>query len=111
MFYFWLCTSLAETSSGVRICGLCPGKPARSLEAHADPDLVTWKLRFTWAACAADRPGTPAGASTEGIFDTTYSLSILHTKEAGMRGHVMRHRVGFGAGQPRVTWDSAVNLM
>lgn len=61
--------------------------------------------------CTAEQPGAQAGASAEAIFDTIYSLSILHiNKEVRMRGHLQQHRIGFGARQPSVTWDSAVHL-
>lgn len=54
--------------------------------------------------CTAGQPGAQAGASAEAVFDTIYSLSILHVnKEVGMRDRVRQHRTEFGASQPSGT--------
>ena len=54
--------------------------------------------------CTAGQPGVQADASVEAVFDTIYSLSILHmNKEVGMRDHVRQHRTEFGASQPSGT--------
>ena len=54
--------------------------------------------------CTAGQPGAQAGASAEAVFDTIYSLSILHiNKEVEMKDHMRQHRTGFGANQPSGT--------
>lgn len=61
------------------------------------PDLVTWKLKFTWAAML-NSLGVSQVLPQMQYLTQHIPLSILHiSKEEERRGHIIQWGIGFGA--------------